>query len=72
MLKKAFLLVVLILSMLLLMLFKESLAKNEGANVAANEMVFDKNIIKVVSIDKISTKENKLGERVAEVKMMLS
>lgn len=63
--KLSVLLVVLILSMFTINVAFALPAKNEGANVAANEMVFDKNIIKVVSIDKISTKENKLGERVA-------
>ena len=56
--KLSVLLVVLILSMFTINVAFALPAKNEGANVAANEMVFDKNIIKVVSIDKINTKEN--------------
>ena len=66
MLKKiSILLVVLILSMVTLNVAFALPLNNEGTSVATQEVGCDTDVITIMSIDKISTKENKLGEKVA-------
>jgi len=58
------LLVVLILSMLTINVAFALPSNNESSNLEPKEIVTDTNIIKITSIDKVSTKVNKLGEKV--------
>ena len=58
------LLVVLILSMLTVNVAFALPSNIESSNLGPKERVTDTNIIKITSIDKVSTKANKLGEKV--------